>query len=118
MYNYNFENWNIKVNTKNILKSLHYFNHWFKPKYQKPQLLMKSIKTLESINLEDVPEFNNNNEHYKNHIHLNPPLTDLGVNDLGDTYLPKKDPYDRGSGRSDTNQYNTYNNWTEILCSR
>ena len=57
---------------------------------------MKSIKTLESINLEDVPGFNNNNKHYKNLLHLNPSLTDLGVYDLGDTYLPKKDPYDNG----------------------
>ena len=32
IYNYIFENWNIKVNTKIILRSLNYFNHSFKPK--------------------------------------------------------------------------------------
>ena len=53
-----------------------------KPKYQKPQLLMKSIKTLESINLEDVPGFNNNNKHYKKSSPTNPSLTDLGLYDL------------------------------------
>ena len=43
---------------------------------------MKSIKTLESINLEDVPGFKNNNKHYKKSSPTNPSLTGLGVYDL------------------------------------
>ena len=57
---------------------------------------MKSIKTLESINLEDVPGFNNNNKHYKKSSPTNPSLTGLGVYDLE---IPtKRGLYDNGHG--------------------
>ena len=57
---------------------------------------MKRIKTLESINLEDVPGFNNNNKHYKKSSPTNPSLTGLGVYDLE---IPtKRGLYDNGHG--------------------
>ena len=59
---------------------------------------MKNIKTLESINLEDVPGFNNNNKHYKKSSPTNPSLTDLGVYDLEIPNPTKRGPYDNGHG--------------------
>ena len=57
---------------------------------------MRSIKTLESLNLEYVPGFNNNNKHYKKPSPTNPSLTDLGVYDLE---IPtKRGLYDNGHG--------------------
>ena len=72
---------------------------------------------MESINLEEVPGFNNNNEHYKNHLHLNPSLTDLGVHDLGDTYLPKNDPYKGGQDVRTliSTTHHTYTAWPKIF---